>query len=185
MKFLIVSGNPKDDGLCHGAMQEVIRGASDGGASVEILNVDKIGRCRVCGEGWGVCRSEHRCAFSDDGFDWAQSSVDMSDMICFITPVYWGEAAEGLKAFIDRFRRCEHGQEGGLSGKPMLLVASPGGSGNGLLSCLEQLDRFCRHTGAKIFDYIGINRWNSDYKKVSAYYAARAMAEGRLPGDTI
>jgi hypothetical protein len=33
-----------------------------------------------------------------------------------------------------------------------------------MLSCLEQMDRFCRHTGAVIFDYIGINRWNSDYK---------------------
>jgi hypothetical protein len=54
-----------------------------------------------------------------------------------------------------------------------------------MLSCLEQMDRFCRHTGAVIFDYIGVNRWNNDYKKSAAYAAARAMAEGRLAGETL
>jgi len=82
-------------------------------------------------------------------------------------------------------RRCEFGQSGALFGKQVLLVAVPGGSGNGLLSCLEQLDRFCRHTGAVIFDYIGVNRWNSDYKKTAAYSAAKAMAEGKKAGVTV
>jgi hypothetical protein len=47
------------------------------------------------------------------------------------------------------------------------------------------MDRFCRHTGAVIFDYIGINRWNNDYKKSAAYEAAKAMVSGRKNGDTI
>jgi hypothetical protein len=47
------------------------------------------------------------------------------------------------------------------------------------------MDRFCRHTGALIFDYIGINRWNRDYKQNAAYAAARAMAEGRRAGDSL
>jgi len=72
-----------------------------------------------------------------------------------------------------------------FSGKQVLLIASPGGSGNGMLSCLEQLDRFCRHTGAVIFDYIGINRWNNDYKKQTVFEAAKAMAKGRKNGDSI
>jgi hypothetical protein len=100
--------------------------------------------------------------------------------------------AEGLKSFFDRLRRCESAifAKGDdalriLLGKPALLVASPGGSGNGALTCLEQMDRFCRHTGAVIFDYISINRWNNDYKKVSAYAAARSMAEGRKSGETL
>ena len=37
---------------------------------------------------------------------------------------------------MDKLRRCEFGKNGVLSGKPILLVASPGGSGNGMLSCL-------------------------------------------------
>ena len=185
MKYLILSGNPKTDGLCNAIMQQVERGAKDGGAQVQIATVAELDRCRVCGNGWGSCRDQHRCAFGKDGFDAMQTLIKEADQICLITPVYWGEMAEGLKSFLDRFRRCEYGQAGALSGKQVLLVASPGGSGNGMLTCLEQMDRFCRHTGAVIFDYVGINRWNNDYKSTAAYAAARAMAEGRKAGETL
>jgi hypothetical protein len=47
------------------------------------------------------------------------------------------------------------------------------------------MDRFCRHTGAVIFDYIGVNRWNNDYKKATIYAAAKAMTEGRKNGETV
>ncbi|MDR1971428.1 MAG: hypothetical protein LBQ46_05855 [Treponema sp.] len=47
------------------------------------------------------------------------------------------------------------------------------------------MDRFCRHVGAVIFDYISVNRWNSDYKNAAAYAAAKAMAEGRKNGVTL
>ncbi|MDP3058890.1 MAG: NAD(P)H-dependent oxidoreductase, partial [bacterium] len=101
------------------------------------------------------------------------------------SPVYWGETSEALKSFIDRLRRCEFGPKGALSNKQVLLIAVPGGSGNGLLTCLEQMERFCRHTGAIIFDYIGVNRWNSDYKRVAVKSAAFALATGRKNGDTV
>ncbi|MCL2409478.1 MAG: flavodoxin family protein [Oscillospiraceae bacterium] len=179
MQYLIISGNPKTDGLCKSVEDEVIRGARDGGAEVTVLNTKDIPRCHVCGAGWGSCRDENRCAFGADGFDDAQALVKAADAICIITPVYWGEITESLKAFIDRFRRCEFdmdGSRGGaLAGKKVLLVASPGGSGNGMVSCLDQLDRFCRATGAQVFDYIGVNRWNCEYKREAAYAAAKAM----------
>ena len=185
MKFLIITGNPKKDGLCFSVTNEVVRGAKDGGAEVAVLTAEELGRCRVCGNGWGTCRAEHRCAFGEDGFAKAQEAVRNANAFCFITPVYWGEMSESLKSFFDRLRRCEFGTAGALSGKPVLLVASPGGSGGGMIPCLEQMDRFCRHTGAIIFDYIGINRWNSDYKKISAYSAAKAIAQGRKAGETM
>ena len=185
MKYLIISGNPKEDGLCHGMMEQVQCGAEAGGAQVETLTVAEMGRCRVCGNGWGTCREQHSCAFGEDGFSAAQALVKAADQICIITPVYWGEMAEGLKSFLDRLRRCEFGQSGALAGKQVLLIASPGGTGNGMLTCLEQMDRFCRHTGAVIFDYIGINRWNNDYKGLAAYSAAEAMVQGRAVGKTI
>ena len=195
MNYLIVSGNPKKNGRCYSIMEAVRKGAEAGGAHVEILTVEKLERCHVCSGGWGTCRTEHVCAFGSDGFSEAQKVVHKADMLCFITPVYWGEMAESLKCFFDRMRRCEAAsmrnssspseQKAAFMGKQVLLVASPGGSGNGMLSCLDQMDRFCRHTGAVIFDYIGTNRWNSDYKKTAAFSAARAMAEGRKNGDTI
>jgi multimeric flavodoxin WrbA len=160
MKYLIVSGNPKKDGLCHAVIEEVIRGAKDSGADVELLTVGKLERCHICGGGWGTCLQKHVCTFGNDGFSAAQESVKAADQLCFITPVYFGEMAESLKCFLDRLRRCEVDmpwtpqrteQKAALSGKQILLVASPGGSGNGALTCLEQMDRFCRHTGAVIF----------------------------------
>ena len=185
MKLLIISGNPKTDGLCSSIMEQVQRGAKDGGAQVDVLTTAEMDRCRVCGNGWGTCREKHRCAFGKDGFDDAQILVREADQICLITPVYWHEMAEGLKCFLDRLRRCEFGEAGALSGKQVLLIASPGGTGNGMISCFAQMERFCRHMGALIFDFIGINRWNNDYKKLAAYAAARAMAEGRNAGETI
>ena len=184
MKFLIISGNPKKDGLCFSIMNEIIRGASDGGAETQVLPTDGLDKCRCCGNGWGKC-TEGYCSFGGDGFDQAQNDVKNADMICIITPVYWGEMTENLKCFLDRLRRCEYGRNKALSGKQILLVASPGGSGGGMLPCLEQMERFCHHTGAVIFDYIGINRWNNDYKKIAAYSAAKAMAEGRKAGETV
>jgi len=186
VKFLIISGNPKKDGLCKSITEEIERGARQGGADVEIVTTEKITRCRVCGDGWGTCRSGNICAFGEDGYNELQEKVKNADLLCLITPVYWGETAEGLKAFMDRLRRCEFAMFGGngiLAGKQTLLVASPGGSGNGLLTCLQQMERFCQHTGAVIFDYIGVNRWNRVYKKEAAYNAALSMAKGVKNGD--
>jgi multimeric flavodoxin WrbA len=187
MKYLIISGNPKKDGLCHSLMEEVKCGAQNGGAEVEVITTEKLERCHVCGDGWGTCLRERKCAFGMDGFNEAHEKIRSADAYCFITPVYWGEMAESLKSFFDRLRRCENlmQQNGALAGKQVLLIASPGGSGNGMLSCLEQMDKFCRHTNAVIFDYIGVNRWNSDYKKAAAYAAAKAMAKGRKNGETV
>ena len=184
MNYLIISGNPKSDGLCDSIIKEVQRGALESGVEAKILDVSNLERCHICGNGWGSCRNENVCMFGDDGFNEAQAMVKNADQICIITPVYWWEMAEGLKCFLDRLRRCESG-DGILANKPVLLIASPGGSGRGLLSCLSQMERFCNHTSAVIFDYIGVNRWNNDYKKQAAYAAAKAMTSGRKAGETI
>ena len=184
VKFLILSGNPKTDGLCHSVQQEIIRGATEAGADVQVLTLEKLSRCQVCGNGWGTCRENHTCVLNDNFAD-IQKAVAEADQLCLLTPVYWGETAEAMKGCLDRLRRCHFGQNGILSGKPVLLVASPGGSGNGALTCLDQMDRFCRHTGAVIYDHISVNRWNNDYKKQAAYAAAKAMAGGRKAGESL
>jgi multimeric flavodoxin WrbA len=192
MKYLVVSGNPKLTGLCYSIREKILQGAKDGGAETELLRAERMERCKVCGDGWGTCREQHRCAFENDGFGEAQEAIRQADMFCFITPVYWGEMAEGLKSFFDRLRRCEatrqfsgKANESIFSGKPVLLAASAGGTGNGLLTCLEQMDRFCRHTGAVIYDIVAVNRWNRDYKAQAAYAAAKAMAGGRKAGESL
>lgn len=190
MRFLVLSGNPKETGLCMAATEAAIQGARDGGAKVILAEMDRIARCQVCGDGWGTCLNDHKCVYEDDDFKDVQALLHGADAIALITPVYWGECAEGLKAFIDRLRRCENKMrraegEGALNGKPALLVASPGGSGNGALTCLSQLERFCQHTGANVFDMIVVNRWNSDYMRKAVYAAAHAIVDGRKHGETV
>jgi multimeric flavodoxin WrbA len=189
MKLVILSGNPKNTGLCRSVTDAVIRGAAESGAQIEEITMEGITACQVCGEGWGVCLKEHICAFGEDGFTEKQEAVRRADALAIITPVYWSEMAEGLKSFLDRLRRCENrfGNAGGgaLAGKPVLLVASPGGSGNGAVTALGQMERFCQHTEAVVFDFISINRWNSDYKREAARAAARALTGGRRAGETV
>jgi multimeric flavodoxin WrbA len=187
MKICILSGNPKRDGLCQSVIEAAKSGAVEGGAEVDEIRLCdfKLIRCQVCGTGWGACRSENYCTYGSDGFDVVKTRIQDSDAIILASPVYWGETSEAFKSFIDRLRRCEFDQTDVLRNKQVLLIAVPGGSGNGLLSCFEQMDRFCRHTGAIIFDYIGVNRWNSDYKRLAAKAAAYAMAVGRKNGETV
>ncbi|MBP2629314.1 MAG: NADPH-dependent reductase [Firmicutes bacterium] len=187
MKICILSGNPKNDGLCQAVIDATKLGATEGGAEVDEIRLCdfKLIRCQVCGDGWGPCRDENYCTYGNDGFDEIKYRIQSSDAIILVSPVYWGETSEALKSFIDRLRRCEFNGKEILRDKQVLLIASAGGTGNGLLSCFEQMDRFCRHTGAIIFDYIGVNRWNSDYKHLAAKTAAYAMASGRKNGETV
>lgn len=187
MKICLLSGNPKKDGLCQSVIDAAKQGAAQGGAEVDEIRLCDLNltSCRICGEGWGPCREENCCINGADGFDEVRDRIKSSDAIILASPVYWGETSEAFKSFIDRLRRCEFNQNEVLRNKQVLIIATPGGTGNGLLSCFEQMDRFCRHTGAVIFDYIGVNRWNSDYKRSSVRAAACAMASGRKNGDTV
>ncbi len=188
MKICILSGNPKKDGLCQSMVLAVKRGALEGGAEVEELRLDdmNLARCQVCGDGWGTCRNEDACTYGDeDDFNQVKAKVEEADAIVMITPVYWGEASESMKAFLDRMRRCTFNHKEEAAKKQVMLIASAGGSGNGILSCLEQMDRFCRHVGLNIYDYMGINRWNQDYKRIAVLEASRALARGRKNGDTV
>ena len=184
VKFVIVSGNPKKDGLTFNMTQKIFQGAKDAGADVEILNVYGMSYCRSCNGGAGQCVGEkHRCVFGNDGFNEAQVKIRACDAAAFISPVYWEEVSEGLKSFLDRLRRCESSpffaprDDAALKNKPVLLVACAGGSGKDMLEPLMQLERFSQHMGANVFDEIAINRWNSAYKARTIYDAAKSMIE--------
>lgn len=187
MKIVILSGNPKTAGLTQVMIDAAAAGAAEAGAEVEEIRLQELHllRCQVCADGWGTCLKERRCSFGDDGFTATVDRLKQADALILATPVYWGEMSETLKCFLDRLRRCQRGQEGVLAGKQVLILANPGGSGNGQLTCLEQMDRFCRHVGLSIFDTIGAKRWTLDYQQQAAFAAAQALAEGRRNGDTV
>ena len=179
MKVLILSGTPKTEGLAHSCVQRARDGAVAAGADCEIVSLceAKLRVCAVCADGWGICKKDHVCLYGDDGFAAIQDALAAADALILVSPVYWGEMTEAMKAFFDRYRRCEStkGEGSALRGKQVLLVAAPGGTGNGMVSCFEQMERLVKHLRAEIFDFVGVNRWNREYKLVTVGAAAAAL----------
>jgi len=178
VRVLILQSSPNRDGLTAACAAAAAEGARRAGAEVEgmRLNDAGIGLCRACGNGWGTCRTEHRCT-QEDGFNALHERVAAADALVLITPVYWGEPSESAKGFLDRLRRCEapRGDESALAGKWALVVAAAGGSGNGTLTCLSSLERLLTHVRARPFDLIGITRRSREYQLEAICRAAQAM----------
>jgi len=200
MKLLIISGTPKKDGVCHSLVTAANESAAELGAQVEIIRLAdyRLLPCRMCSDGWGICRSEHRCVYGDeDGFGPLMEKFATADAFVFITPVYWGDMSEAMKNFLDRLRRCQASKRWDaekavpsfLADKPSILVASAGGSGNGILHTLSEMERAVSQMDGDnlpkdikgICDLIGVNRWNQEYKREALKASVIALIK-RLKG---
>ncbi len=185
MDILIISASPNIDGLTSACAQAALEGILQaGGEAKEVrLNDLSIGSCEACDDGWGTCRAEHFCRVSDD-FQSIHERMLKADAFVLVTPVYWGDLSEAMKAFTDRLRRCEalRGKESGLYQKPIMAVAAAGGSGNGMITCLASLERWIEHVHARKWDFIPVNRWSREYKLETIRAAAEAMARNPSAG---
>ena len=197
MKVLIISCSPKSEGICHSLVTAALDTCKKSGADAEVLKLTdhRLEQCKMCGDGWGICRSEHRCQYGDqDGFNTLVEKFSRSDAFVFITPVYWGDVSEAFKDFFDKLRRCQASKRRNedkniksfFTDKPSILVASAGGSGNGIINTLTQMERAIVHMGGDgmpkeekgIYDYIAVNRWNKDYKLESLKASVASMIKG-------
>jgi multimeric flavodoxin WrbA len=100
----------------------------------------------------------------DDGFATLQTRLKEAEGLVLVTPVYWWQQSERMKYFCDRLRRCEatKGDESILAGKKINLVAAAGGTGNGTVSCLTDMELWCRHVRAIPFERIGVTRFTRE-----------------------
>ena len=196
MKLLIISGTPRNEGICHSLVTAASETALKNGAEAEVLKLSshKLEQCKMCGDGWGLCRSEHLCEFGgEDDFNALQEKFSWADAFVFITPVYWGEVSEGFKTFLDKLRRCQASKQWNEKNdvvsyfvdKPSILVASAGGGGGGIVNTLNQMERAVAHMGGDvrpkekkgIYDYIAVNRWNKDYKMEALVAAVSSLVK--------
>jgi multimeric flavodoxin WrbA len=163
-----------------------LRGIEHAGKTGEITDLcgEKIHACLVCGDGWGSCRDEHRCVI-DDGLAWIAARLSGAEGAVFITPVYWWQQSERMKYFCDRLRRCEarKGDENIMAGKMVNLVAAAGDSGNGTVSCLAEMELWCRHMRAIPFERIGITRFTMEETLVSIEKASFALVQANKPSQ--
>ena len=129
LKVLVFSSSPNTAGLTAACAQAAVRGIQESGGEVEAIRLNdlNIKSCEACDDGWGTCRNEHFCNVSDD-FQALHEQTLKVDAYIFVTPVYWGDLSESMKAFTDRLRRCEalRGEESGLHQKPIIMVAAAG-----------------------------------------------------------
>lgn len=166
-KILIISSSPNTDGLTAACVHSAENGIKRAGGefqSISLNNID-IKSCMACDNGWGICRELHKCCINDD-FAMLQEDIEKSDGVIIITPVYWSEMSEACKYFFDRLRRCEAtaGDNSRLFNKRMILVAAAGGSGNGTLFCLTQMENLGKHMRGDILDRISVTRFNRNHK---------------------
>ncbi|HCA46776.1 MAG TPA: flavodoxin family protein [Armatimonadetes bacterium] len=179
MRVIVLHTSPNDDGLTASLAEAAVAGANAAGAEAEMVKLTAldIPSCRQCNNGWGMCRTEGRCGYSDD-FNPLREKLWAADAWVLVTPVYFGEPSEIAKSFMDRLRRCNVGAKGeGLAEKPVIGVAAAGGSGRGTATCLLALDRFYGHINAQVADLITVTRRSAEYKREAVRAAAQAMVE--------
>lgn len=179
MNFLVFASSPNKDGLTEECAQAAAEGVRSADASAEIvyLNDADIGLCRACDRGWGTCRTEHHCQV-EDGFQVLHEKTKDADGYVVVNPVYFGQLSESAKAYFDRLRRCEatRGDDSALSGRPVIGVAAAGGSGGGIVSCLDEMSRLFSALRSSVFDMITVTRKSRPYKPAAIRQAAEAMA---------
>jgi multimeric flavodoxin WrbA len=179
MKVIVFASSPNDDGLTQACADAACEGVRAAGLEAQLvrLNEARVGLCHACAQGWGTCRTEHRCQVLD-GFQDLHKQTQEADGYAVVSPVYFGELSESAKAFFDRLRRCEatRGDESALAGKPMLAVAAAGGGGGGTVSCLDQMNRLFSHLRGNTWDLVSITRKSRAYKVDAVRSAAEAMA---------
>jgi multimeric flavodoxin WrbA len=182
--YAILTSSPNTNGLTAACGKAALRGIENSGGTGLIIDLcrEKIESCLTCEDGWGECIRENRCVI-DDCLPMLQETLKEAEGIFLITPVYFGQPSEHMKYFCDRFRRCEafRKEKSSVAGKKINLVAAAGGSGNGTVSCLSELETWCRHVSAVPFERIGITRHNRDQMlRFIEWAGADTVASGTL-----
>jgi multimeric flavodoxin WrbA len=180
VKVLVVTSSPNGEGLTAACGESARQGVVDGRSPARVVNLNDfaIERCAVCENGWGLCLREHRCRLDDDFQKLATMFAEAGGYV-WVTPVYFGEPSEPFKAFFDRLRRCEATKSGStksaLLGKPVVCVAAAGGSGNGAVHCLAEMERLVKQLGAAPFDYVAITQKTREHQLETIHDALVAM----------
>jgi len=187
MKIIAVQSSNRPDGLTASLAREVLAGATEAASQAQQsletrlvnLNQLKINVCRACGEqGWGQCREGCGC-IQDDDFTQLYEEICGSDALVFATPVYFGDLSESAKTFLDRLRRQEWPRrEGGrLRAKPVVGITAAGGSGNGPVNAVRNLENYMTYIGMSHVIYLPVSRQNQKPQFKAAREAGRHLVE--------
>ena len=169
MKIIGVQSSPNSDGLTCMLTKAVLDGAESKGVETVLVHLNQLD-IRSCkahnldSRGWGTCRTKGTCVIKDD-FQKLRRMINEADALVFCTPVYFGDISESAKCFLDRWRRCERtSQDSPLIGKPVIGIASAGGSGGGAVNALHNLEVYLRRLKFTIFDLVPVTQKSKTHK---------------------
>ena len=100
MKIVVLEGSPNKNGSSNLLAERFICGAKEAGHSIDVIDAAhaNISPCTGCIH----CGYEGPCSQNDDMNEIRQKILD-SDMIVFVTPLYYYGMSAQLKILIDRF----------------------------------------------------------------------------------
>jgi len=174
--YIIITASPNTNGLTAACGKAAYEGITAAGGEAEIIDIcaKELKPCKLCGtselvfgnvdKGWGTCFGKAVCTI-DDIMAELQVKIREAKGFILVTPVYFGQPSEPMKYFLDRFRRLEvFNEEKGSAAKNKVvdIIAAAGGSGNGTVTCLAEMENWCRQVEALMKDRIGITRYNRE-----------------------
>jgi NAD(P)H-dependent FMN reductase len=173
MQILALSGSRNKQGKTAQAITAICKGVEKAGGKTDkiFLPEKKLERCRQCNpDGWGICRTEHRCVIEDD-FASIAEKIKAADVVVFANPVYYMDLSESMRGFLDRWRRIRFIVGGPAPGRPPTSPGTPaigicyaGGSGFGTVNALVNLERMLQTCGFDLVDMISVRRQNLEVK---------------------
>lgn len=193
--YIIITASPNTEGLTTACGKAAYNGISSAGAQAQIIDIcaEKLKPCIVCGtskdvfggvdKGWGTCFGTAVCVINDIMAE-LQAKIRDAEGLILVSPVYFGQPSEPMQYFMDRFRRLEVFNEKGSAAKnkPVDMIAAAGGSGNGTVPCLMEMENWCRNVGALPKDRIGITQFNREAMLQEITAAAVRMVKGEYWG---
>lgn len=173
MSLLVIWCSPNQEGLTAKCKSALVSGILEYGMECSEVHLNRlnIGRCQVCSTGFGQCAQKGTCVLEDD-FNRLYALMQQCDALALVTPVYWHDMAEPLKALLDRVRRCDCKVNHALRGKKAMIVACAGGSGNGAVRCLGLMEDTLKHMGMDVRERIPVTRFSSSYMPKAIQSAA-------------
>lgn len=133
MKVTVITGSPHKKGTSALLADKFIEGAKEAGH--EVLRFDAafedVKPCLAC----EYCAShDGECVRKDAMNTWYEKIID-SNMVVFVTPIYYYTMSAQIKAVIDRF----HGNNAKLSGsKKAIIIATSYGTEDSTMEGLEK-----------------------------------------------
>ena len=118
--ILILSASARSKGNSSLLAQEFVRGAQEGKATCEIINLAKSNL--ACCLGCGACKSNAGTCIQNDDLESIRNKMTNADVIVLASPIYFYSMAGQMKTLLDR----TYGFYPELAGKTFCFIISCG-----------------------------------------------------------